>query len=161
MYKTFITIISNNFDSKEYQKIKDFFDSKGFNIEGDFPGTNWNPPYQYIEEMGPNLETRIIFFNGNKNKEQIILLNKYSQDLEKKDMVNNKRVFNINPGFLSENGMYLLSHKPNEARGRLPFGVYFIEKQYDKDDDSFMINHNTFSEYIEIIDLFNNYKECA
>lgn len=159
MYKTFITIISNNFNSNDYLKIKDFFINKGFKIENEFPNLKWNPPHQYTEEMGNNLETRIIFFDKNKTKKQIILLKKYAQDLEEKYKANNNRTFNINPGFISEDGMYLLSHKANKTRGRLVFSNYFIEKQYDKNNNSFITNQNTFSEYFEIINLFNKYTD--
>jgi hypothetical protein len=156
MYKTFITIISNNFDSKEYGEIKDFLTAHCFDIEIELPNIQWSAPDQYILEMGQNLETRILLFKESKNENEVVLLKKHSQELEGKYSINNKRRFNINPGFISRDGMYLLSHKPNNQRDRKSFGNYFIEKQYGKDFSGLLPNKNTFSEYLgDRINAFN------
>lgn len=156
MYKAFVTIISNSFYSEKFRQIKKLFTEVGFTIESEFPNIDWDPPGEYVAEIGNNLETRILIFESKMNKEKLTSLKAYSEDLEKRYSVENKRVFNINPGFLSEEGMFLLSHKPNESRERVPFGQYFVEKQYGKKFGHFVINKNTFSEYLgERIKLFN------
>lgn len=156
--KAFVTIISSsdNFNSQEYSEILHFF-SQSLSVEIILPNIKWNAPREYIQETGFDLETRVIVFKDMLINDDMIKIKNWSSELEDKYSIDGKRKFNINPGFLSQEGMYLLSHKPNKIRSREPFGHYFIEKQYDKNPRGLIPNKNTFSEYLEgRLDIFNN-----
>lgn len=156
-YKTFIGCLVSKNNSVTFEE----FISKlelDYGVEEIWDNSNWDPPKEYINEMGEHLITRIVILKELLTIEDIARLKKYLMREEERTSENSKRKLNLNPGYLSAKGMYFLTHKPNESRRRIKIteGIW-QEKQYDL-DEKFIPNNNTFFEYLstERLELFNN-----
>ena len=125
---------------------------------------SWIPPEQYKDEMGNNLQTVIWVFETKLSIAELVEVKKQCMFFEKGYSKNGQRQFNLNPGFVSSEGMFLLTHKDNVKRGRVPIGhSTWIEKQYDVTENGLVFNQNTFSEYVSrnrLCELNNLYSKC-
>lgn len=146
-YLTFVTVISNHFQEKEYEVLLDKVTNMYGNFSTIFPNSPWEAPQEYKKEMGKNLETMILFFKERLSVQKIGQLKETCMDHENTTSRNKKRRFNLNPGFINKEGMFLVTHKPNLGRGRQPFGNFYIEKQYEIENNILVYSENTFSEY--------------
>lgn len=149
MKKVFICIISNKLSSIEEGQLKDTIKESFGLFEEIEKEDSWEAPKEYTDEMGVGLKTKLYLFEKPKTNEDIENLKSLCMGIEQSTSLEGKRIFNLNPGFLSDEGMFLLSHKPSPQRGRIPFGKYWIEKQYDIEQNTgnYIIKPNTFSEY--------------
>lgn len=146
--KTFICNISNKLASEQEIVLKEKLEENFGSFKEIKKADTWYAPIEYTEEMGGGLETVLYIFESQKTDTEIQTLKAFCVSLEKETSQGDKRVFNLNPGFISQEGMFLISHKPSEKRGRTPFGDYWVEKQYDiNEKGEYAINNNTFSEY--------------
>jgi hypothetical protein len=111
--------------------------------------------------MGAGLQTRIYVFEQSMPLNMVERLKDACMFLERKTAhEDGRRTFNLNPGYLSEDGMHLLTHKPNSERGRWRLSRYWVEQQYSCDENgNYRITDNTFSEYLgERLRLFQELK---
>ena len=158
-HKTFICCITPSIFSQEYYDILNSLALEYGSITEVLENINWEPPKSYQNEMGGKLQTNIILFKRPLLISSFIELKKYCMDIEKKTSYNNSRSFNLNPGYVSNDGMFLASHKPSQIRAReyLSDNIW-QEKQYDYNIKSFLTNVNTFSEFnnLKRISFFNN-----
>jgi len=122
------------------------------------PNCNWTAPIEYVNEMGENLESEIWFIDKHELS-QIISIKHWMMFFEYQYSKNSNRQFNLNPGYVSEQGMFLLTHKDNRERGRenIDSGIW-QEKQYQFSEQTFKPIINTFSEYLSPVrlSLFND-----
>lgn len=146
-YNTFICVISNLFDTEKetqlFHSIKEYCDG----IVRILDNNDWNPPKEYTEEMGEDLKTKILILKNKKTISEIEDIKTFCISKENDTLIKGKRIFNLNPGYFTNDGMFLLSHKPSEVRGREKLSHYWAEKQYDAIDGRYVENKNTFSEY--------------
>ena len=159
-FKTFICSIFSETNDSQFKRFISKLSDK-HEVSEIWDNVSWDAPQEYINEMGKSLITKVIILQNPLILPDIIELKIYLMNEEVDSTKNNKRVLNLNPGYLSDNGMYLLTHKPNEWRGRekISEGIW-QEKQYDFNEE-FTVNRNTFSEYTnkERLRLFNNLYE--
>lgn len=146
----YISFISCIFPKQKENVFNEFLSNIGTKYETKdvWNYANWNPPKEYIDEMGSPLITKTIVLKENYNIPEMVRLKKLLQITEANTSGDGKRTLNLNPGYLSGEGMFLLTHKPSEERGRKKLGEdVWQEKQYDFENGSFTTNKNTFSEY--------------
>jgi len=146
--KTFICCITSKLRSLEFASIMNLLQREFGLIETILPNINWIAPVNYVSEMGPNLQTNIIILENTIGILGFAELKKYCMNIEIDTAISNSRVFNLNPGYISFDGMYLASHKSSPARGReyLSDNIW-QEKQYNYNSNKFTDNNNTFSEF--------------
>lgn len=115
-------------------------------IKQEFLNSNWEAPTQYKEEMGDGIQASILILANRLSKSKISELKSFLVMLEN-EFSGDKRVFNLNPGYLSSEGFFLLSRKLNQARGRIPFSdMYWQEKQLDVSSGVLSVMENSFDE---------------
>ena len=146
-FKTFICCIFNKTNISKYDRFL-FKLRKDYPIQDLYGDTPWEAPQEYLDEMGSPLVTTVVVLKNKYFLNDIIGLKRYLIAKEIQTKLNNKsRTLNLNPGYLSKNGMFLLTHKPNKKRGREKIDSdTWQEKQYDH-DGVLKFNKNTFSEY--------------
>lgn len=147
--KSFICCITPHQDTTEYfQLIKEISLEFG-PIESILNNTPWAPPINYQKEMKSDLKTSILILKRSLNIKEFVILKKYCMFYEHLTSIDYSRKFNLNPGYLDYNGMFLATHKPSVSRNReYLMDNIWQEKQYDFNNDYFYINTNTFSEYV-------------
>ena len=124
------------------------------------PVENWHAPIEYIDEMGENLNTVIFDIPMLRDKQWIVALKRFCSKKKKKNSINKKRLYNMNPGFISQNGLFLATHKDSETRSRTPITeTVFIEQELEVHDGQLYPLPNAFSEYVadERLGLFNKW----
>jgi len=78
----------------------------------------------YGKEMGIPLKRVYLSTEGLIEKSEMVKVKKISRELEEKYSEGGKRTLNIDPGFVDESQLILLSHKRRGARVYLAEGVY-------------------------------------
>jgi len=156
-FKTFICCIFNEISISKYERFL-FELRKDYPVQDLYGNVPWKAPQEYLNEMGDPLVTTVIVLKNNYFLNDVIDLKRYLIAKEIQTKLNNgSRILNLNPGYLSKNGIYLLTHKPNKKRGREKIASdMWQEKQYDH-DGVLKFNKNTFSEYRnqDRLDIFN------
>lgn len=160
-YSTFICVLTNKVGTKEYNDLfKDISNEIG-KVSRIIPNSVWKAPIQYVAEMGDNLQNEIWFLDK-MNLSQVVVLKRWLIYFEYEYSVNGHRQFNLNPGYISSDGMFLLTHKDNQLRGRqfLENGIW-QEKQYIIEKSIFRPFENTFDEFLgaDRLNLFNRLNE--
>jgi hypothetical protein len=145
--KSFIICISNKFNSVGFTALIEKVELRFSKIATVWKHTQWTAPREYEDESGQGLETRIIILDKMLDSIELVELKKFLMKYETETSVNSNRVFNLNPGYIDNDGLFLLSRKPNFQRGREHFGGnIWSEKQYKIVDGKLMQTTNTFSE---------------
>lgn len=85
---------------------------------------NFDKTGYYTEEMGAELFRKIYSKKEVVKREQIIDIKIKANDIEEQTSVNNKRVFNIDPGYLATEHFVLSTAKGYAHRPYLGKGVY-------------------------------------
>lgn len=89
----------------------------------------------YRKEMGDNLLRKFISFEKLINPLKIIEIKLFTNRIEQKFSTNSKRSLNIDPGYLNEGKLVLVSTKDNLQRMYLGKGIYGEITLYYKDGD--------------------------
>lgn len=162
-YSTFICVLTNKSGTQDYYRLFNDISNEIGKITKIVPNTNWVAPQQYIDEMGYNLISEIWFLETLTINE-IIEIKRWTMYFEYQYSTNGHRKFNLNPGYLSKDGMFLLTHKDNIQRGRmnLDSGIW-QEKQYNVIKNIVVPIDNTFSEYLssDRLEIFNRINKVA
>ena len=98
---------------KEFGKVKIKSDEYDFNFT-DF----------YEKEFGKGLKKVYMCFEKPFDVEKLPEAKLFCSELENKYLKNNKRLFNIDPGYITENSVVLASFKPRAHRIYLKKNVY-------------------------------------
>lgn len=110
----------------------------------------------YREEMGDNLSKRMISFSDLIWAEKLIDIKLSTNDLEKALAKNNKRIVNIDPGYLTAAKIVLATTKNYSHRIYLGRGIFGdVHLKYQK--HQFQANDWTYPDYTEtfVIDFFD------
>jgi Domain of unknown function (DUF4416) len=147
---SFICCISPAIGSSDYCDLIDEIDSDLYPIGEILPTVSWNAPIQYKKEMGEELKTEIIIIDRLCDLDKLVFMKKYTMFLEYLTSHSDRRTFNLNPGYVNEEGMFLLTHKDNTIRGRqlIKDGIW-KEKQFSMSNGCLIRTYNTFSEYFD------------
>lgn len=111
-------------DEKIYEKVKILMQKKFGIIDYESETIDFNFTNYYEEEMGKNLLRKFISFKILRRIEEFRKIKLYCIQLEKKFSYNNKRRINIDPGYLNEAKLVLLSTKDFYHRIYLGKGVF-------------------------------------
>lgn len=146
-FHTFICCLTNKSGTSDYKSLISEIQKELGEICHVLPSCSWIAPVEYRCEMGENLECELWFLE-NQSLPDIIKIKRWLMFFEHQYSIDNCRQFNLNPGFLSKEGMFLLTHKDNKERKRelLDSGIW-QEQQYEVIQDSYIVTMNTFSEY--------------
>jgi len=119
--KLFITVFSQ--DKKRIEKVKSIL-SKRFGLI-DYESYDLKLITNYYEdELGPNLVRQFYAFKKLINRDKIAGIKLYTNKLEDKFRVNNKRIINIDPGYLSLGKFILTTTKNQQQRLHLKNGIF-------------------------------------
>ena len=145
---SFVCCISTLNRKIEFNKLLIDLGNEFGGISLNLPDVPWDPPLNYQREMKGRLKTNIIILEAALNLIGFVELKKYCIDYENNTSISKSRIFNLNPGYINLEGMYLATHKPSIKRGReyLMDGVW-QEKQLYLVNNQYTLNINTFSEY--------------
>jgi len=110
------------------------------------PTNNWKAPLSYELEMGINLNTILIVLKRSGNIKDIVFIKNIAMKIEREFSNLGKRRFNLNPGLINRNGLFLATHKPNSIRTKIGHNVW-IEKQLEQFSNNLFPMLNTFDEY--------------
>ena len=149
-YKAFVCCILSQRYSDRLEHLVLKLNDEGYATNNVWDTAPWEAPKEYLDEMGDDLITKVVTLKQTLFLDEVVALKRFLMEEEKRTLLDNgKRRFNLNPGYLSETGMFLLTHKPNEERDRehIASGVW-QEKQYNY-DGKFVSTPNTFSEYAD------------
>ena len=113
------------------------------------PTVNFEAPSSYRRETGSGLTTRIIVFEAKDTKMGLIQRKQASLVIEDLFSRFGKRRFNLNPGIINGDGMYLASHKDGPYRDLLGDNVW-IEKQYEITPSGYVAMTNAFDEFSDL-----------
>ena len=90
-------------------------------IEHEYPFDFTN---YYEQEMGSGLKRRWLLFDKDIEKQDLVELKNFTQQVEKKFMLNKKRTVNLDPGALSEKSLILAAGKFKTFKIKLSEDVY-------------------------------------
>ena len=85
---------------------------------------NFDHTQYYENEFGQNLKRKFISFKKLINAENLWKIKILTNKLEKKFAINNKRQFNLDPGYISQSNLILASTKNYSHRITIKKGVY-------------------------------------
>lgn len=147
-HNTFINVLTNKVGTQDYFNLFRDISNEIGRVSQIIPNTIWEAPKEYKEEMGDDIKSEI-WLLGNLSLSEIVQIKRWTMYFEYQYSINGQRQFNLNPGYFSLNGMFLLTHKDNNSRGRINLddGVW-QEKQYTIIGNRFLPNDNTFSEFL-------------
>jgi len=114
----------------------------------------------YLEEFGNNLKRKLICFKKLVNKEEICEIKLKTNKIEDYFKIKNKRIVNIDPGYITEAKLVLLTTKDYTHR-------IYIGKKIFADPTLFFQNKSfrswpwTYPDYasLEMINYFNEVRE--
>lgn len=156
-YNSFLFAISNNHKSKDFELIINKISTKYSKIENINNIKSWNSPIQYKKESGKNLKNKLIIFKNKLTLKELINLKKDLEKIEIETSINEKRKYNLNPGYKNVYGVFALTHKPNLERKRRKINEnIYVEKQLNIKNGKYVKNKNSFEEYIKSIKIFNS-----
>lgn len=112
------------------------------------PAKMLNEPTSYKRELGDDLYTVIYVFRSKFTIHELIDIKKIAIIIEGLLATNGRRKYNINPGFISQDGLFLLSHKRRRRRSYLGRGVW-LEKQLMAQYGKLSPMPYTFPEFLE------------
>ncbi|OQX78779.1 MAG: hypothetical protein B6D56_08285 [Candidatus Omnitrophica bacterium 4484_70.1] len=111
-------------DEKIYEKVKIIMQKKFGAIDYESEIINFNFTNYYEKEMGKNLLRRFVSFKILRKIEEFRRIKLYCIQLEKKFSYQDRRHINIDPGYLNEAKLVLLSTKDFYHRIYLGKGIF-------------------------------------
>jgi len=146
-HKVIFTCLSNSLDSIVFRQIIDEIEATFGLIKNSARNKNWIAPLEYKIEMGNSLNSETFVFEEKLIKKDIVYLKKFLQYLEVSTGKLGNRKFNLNPGYIGEKGLSLISHKPGKQKQRSNFqDIFWEDLQIKFSKDKILILPNTFSE---------------
>lgn len=108
----------------------------------------WNAPTSYRTESGQDLGHWILVFRGDYSLAEVSKAKVIAMQVEDhfRRADDGTRRFNLNPGFVSQEGMFLLSHKPAQNRWQLSEGIW-VEQQMTAVNGELVPLENLFDEF--------------
>ena len=129
-----------------YEKTKEIFEKKFSKIDFESHCIDFDFTDYYNQEMGNSLFRRFISFKKLYNPEEFIKIKLACVKLEKRFAINDKRIINIDPGYLNEAKLVLTTTKDFAHRIYLGKGV-FAEVTLTFCDGEFCDLSTTFPDY--------------
>lgn len=121
--KLFIGILYNKkdiYNKVEEELIKKFGPLEQDSIEYDFDQfTNY-----YEKELGKNIKKKIIVFKDLINREDLADIKVFTNNIEKRYSINNKRTINLDPGYLTKEQLVLASVKESPYKVYIGKGIF-------------------------------------
>ena len=133
-------------DKNKYQQAKNIIVEQYGSIDletkiFDFTFTNY-----YTAEMGKNLYKQFISFQKLIQPEELIDIKLFTNNIEAQFTINNKRIVNIDPGYLTNGNIVLATTKNFSHRIYLGKGIYGdMHMQYMH--NNFVFNNWTYPDY--------------
>lgn len=109
--------------------------------EYDFTFTDY-----YEKESGKNLKKRFISFKKIINDEELAKIRIQTGKIEDKFRIDNKRTVNIDPGYISEEGVFMASLKHRPFKTEIGDGI-FLHKVLGFNGDEIIEFNHTFADY--------------
>jgi hypothetical protein len=107
----------------------------------------WLAPESYIAEMGEDLSTAVIVFDGLWHPRNLAFAKWRTVRIENQFRDGNARTFNLNPGMIDGKSMRLASHKPSPLRYKLTQDVW-VEEQMVWSRGKLAPHAHAFQEYL-------------
>jgi Domain of unknown function (DUF4416) len=108
----------------------------------------WSAPESYMQEMGEDLSTAVIVFDGLWHPLNLAFTKKRTEKIEESFSKDGRsRVFNINPGMIDKVSMRLASHKPSPRRYQISENVW-VEDQMSWHGNKLEPKEYSFQEYL-------------
>ena len=120
---------------------KSFGDIDNESAEYDFNFTTY-----YEKEMGKNLKKKFLSFAKTITNEELAKIRIETGKIEDSFRINNKRTINIDPGYISEEGVFMASLKHRPFKTEIGKGI-FLHKILGFDDDKIIEFNHTFADY--------------
>lgn len=134
---------------KEFGEIGSQSDEFGFNF------TDY-----YENESGKNLKKKFLSFNKTINDKELSKIRLTTAKIEDKFRVNGKRTVNIDPGYVSKEGVFMASVKRKHFKTDIGNGIW-LHKVLGFEDDKIIEFKQTFADYRvkQNQDFFNKVKK--
>lgn len=152
-------------EEKVYFLVKNILEKKFGRIDFESPNLDFSKYTNYYEEeLGKNLKRKFLSFKSLIKPDSIFKIKHFTQKLEKKFSLKEKRTINIDPGYLDFSKLILSTTKDYKHRVYLKDGIYaevtlYYEKESFRAFDWTYPDYRT-SEYIEIFNTIRQiYKE--
>ncbi len=121
--KLFIGILYNN--KNIYDEVLEELTKKFGPLEEDFIEYDFDKFTNYYEkEIGKNLLKKIIVFKNLIEREELAEIKVFTNDLEEKYSVDNKRTINLDPGYLTKEQLVLASVKESPYKVYIGKGIF-------------------------------------
>ncbi|MFC1704924.1 DUF4416 family protein [Nanoarchaeota archaeon] len=120
---------------------KQFGDIDGESSEYDFNFTDY-----YEKESGKNLEKRFLSFKKTITNEELSKIRIETAKIEDNFKVDGKRTVNIDPGYISNEGVFMASLKHKPFKEDIGNNV-FLHKILGFEDDKIIEFNHTFADY--------------
>jgi len=109
---------------ESYQRIKNILQRKFGTVDFESRSIEFTFTDYYEKEMGKNLKRRFVSFRKLQHPERFISIKLFCLKLEKRFARDNKRLINVDPGYLNEAKLVLTTTKDFSHRIYLSKGVY-------------------------------------
>jgi hypothetical protein len=112
----------------------------------------------YKEEMGEGLKRVFVVYKNLVQRDHIVKVKRFTDEIEKSYMLQNKRTVNIDPGLICAENIILATNKPFFHRIYLGDGVYAEVTLFFKNNTYNPIESWTYPEYrsTPVLDFFNS-----
>jgi hypothetical protein len=100
----------------------------------------------YEEEMGKNLKKRFVSFKKTISNEELAGIRIKTGKIEDNFRVDNKRIINIDPGYISKEGVFMASIKQKPFKTELENKV-FLHKVLGFEENKIIEFKHTFADY--------------
>lgn len=121
---------------------------------------NWDFTNYYEGELGKNLKKQFLFFKKLIDIEEIVDIKMQTNKIEDKYSKNNKRLINIDPGYLTENKVVLPSAKDRPHKIYIKDGIY-CDPVLKYQNNSYQPFEHSFPDFKtkKYIELFNKIRK--
>ena len=139
----------------DLRKVREILIKKFGGIEFESEEFDFNFTDYYEAEFGKSLKKRFIIFKKTINREELVKIRIYTQDLEDKLKKRNKRIVNIDPGYMTKDNLIMASLKEQPYKICLGNGIFGHMIFMFKKNDVIPFRH-TFPDYLAQKEFFIN-----
>ena len=100
----------------------------------------------YEKESGKNLKKKFLSFKKTITKEELSKIRLMTGNIEDKFRIKNKRTVNIDPGYISKEGVFMASVKKKRFKTLIKNGIY-LHKVLSFEGDKLVELNYTFADY--------------
>ncbi|MBW2984684.1 DUF4416 family protein [Candidatus Woesearchaeota archaeon] len=115
-------------------------------IDSESPGYNFNFTTYYEKEMGAGLKKKFISFKKTTTNEELAEIRTATGKIEDKFRINGKRTINIDPGYISKEGVFMASLKNRQFKTGIGDGI-FLHKILGFEHGKIIEFNHTFADY--------------